>query len=192
MQLPFHKPNSKNTGFLFGFKTNQGSLFLEAIRQVSWNDQTKNGSFKANAKSKDPQKKIVIKMNAIEAGGLLKTLNSQIPFSTVHRSEQGQTAISVYKMKRNVKIGQNEYEVDNVSFNVSKDGSKMGILLNVNEIEAFKIFLVEYIKEVISTDKFSNTDGGETPVESGQEPEKEEEPSKEPSPKTNATDDFGF
>lgn len=185
MQLAFHKPNSKNSGFLFGFKTYQGGLYLEAIRQVSWNDQSKTGSFKENAKSKDPQKKIVIKMNATEAGGLLKTLGSQIPFSTVHKTNNGQTAISVYKIKRNTKIGQNEYEVDNVSFNVSREGSKMGILLNVNEIETFRIFLVEYIKESINKDLVIET------TLNTEEAEEISEPSKTESHESD-NDDFDF
>ena len=49
-------PNSKNTGAAFSFdlakdKKGNAVMYVSMIQQHSWNDKTKSGSFKENAKN---------------------------------------------------------------------------------------------------------------------------------------------
>ena len=70
MKFTLYKPNSKNTGSAFSFdltkdKKENSVLYVSMIQQHSWNDQSKNGSFKENAKN--PEKSGTIKFSPTEA-----------------------------------------------------------------------------------------------------------------------------
>ena len=74
MSISIYKPNSKNTGCAFSFRygvqrDGEPCLFLNAIQQHSWNNDSKTGSFSAN--SSDPSKNLKIKFNEFECGSIL-------------------------------------------------------------------------------------------------------------------------
>jgi hypothetical protein len=147
MQLAFHKPNSKNSGFLFGFKISENKeFFIEAIKQFSWNDETKNGSFKENAKSQDPSKKLSVKLTMFEAGEILNVINSSGAYSTVHVSNKGKTIIACSTKLEEKTVGQNTFKLKRLSFSISKDENKYFMLLAPGELECLRVFLVEFIK----------------------------------------------
>jgi len=55
------------------------------IKQASWNDKAKKGSF---AKNKDnPSKRVIIKLNPAEVGGLIDSIESNREFSNYHTSQ---------------------------------------------------------------------------------------------------------
>lgn len=71
MPLTIFKPNSKNTGsacsWSFNSKGDKKGIFLEMIKQVSWDDTKKTGSFKGG-------EKVNLKLSIVEAGGFLRVL----------------------------------------------------------------------------------------------------------------------
>tara|TARA_Y100000310_G_scaffold251460_1_gene257999 strand:- start:132 stop:641 length:510 start_codon:yes stop_codon:yes gene_type:complete len=55
------------------------------IKQASWDDKTKKGSF---AKNKDnPSKRVIVKLNPTEVGGLLDSIETNREFSNYHTSQ---------------------------------------------------------------------------------------------------------
>ena len=54
--LQFYKPNAKNTGSAcsFSYNKNDKALWVNFIKQSSWNGQTKSGTFKTKNHPADP------------------------------------------------------------------------------------------------------------------------------------------
>lgn len=98
--IQFYKPNSKNTGCAFGFRIGSKSkqnnedlcVYLTAVKQHSWNDKTKNGSFAENAK--DPDKSVIIKFNEVELGGFIYAIRNYEKYNLFHSFEDNKTSIS--------------------------------------------------------------------------------------------------
>ena len=85
MKFTLYKPNSKNTGAAFSFdlakdKKGNAVMYVSMIQQHSWNDKTKSGSFKENAKN--PEKNGTFKLSANDAVNVRSTLNS--PYSSYY------------------------------------------------------------------------------------------------------------
>lgn len=97
--ISIYKPNSKNTGCACSFsRAADGSIFLNAVQQYSWDDKAKTGSFSENAKDKD--KSVSVKLNQWEAGGLIRALNNweqkDTPlFNAFHSHEDNKTSITL-------------------------------------------------------------------------------------------------
>ena len=66
MIVQYYKPNSKNTGCAVSFdigpnqKNKEPCVFVRAIKQFSWNQDKRTGSFSEN--SKNPDKSISLKL----------------------------------------------------------------------------------------------------------------------------------
>jgi hypothetical protein len=141
--LSFYKPNSYNKGsaiqLQFGLKEDDSGLYVSIIKQASWNNSTKRGSFSENAK--DPLKNKKIKLNSTECGAMIRVLNEKIEkWSTVHKSNDKMTSLlfSNY-IKDNVKMGH--------GLNITEKGKESFLIgFNNDESEILKIFLEEYIK----------------------------------------------
>ena len=84
--IQFYKPNPKNTGSACSFWSNyDGSVMTSLIKQASWDNNTKKGSF---AKNKDnPNKRVIVKLNPTEVGGLIDTIETGREFSNYHTSQ---------------------------------------------------------------------------------------------------------
>lgn len=91
--ISFYKPNSKNTGTACSFSSNikDGNIWSSLIKQSSWNENTKTGSFADNIN--DPKKSAKIKFSLTEAAGMLETLDKNIEFSAYHSSDKQITKI---------------------------------------------------------------------------------------------------
>jgi len=91
--ISFYKPNSKNTGTACSFSVNskEGSVWSSLIKQSSWNESTKTGSFSDN--KDNPQKSARIKFSQTEVAGLLETLDKNTEFSAYHSSDKQITKI---------------------------------------------------------------------------------------------------
>ena len=87
MIVQYYKPNSKNTGCAFSFdigannKNQEPCVYIRAVKQHSWNDKTRTGSFSENAK--DPDKSISIKLNENEIGGFIHAVEKYTEFSAI-------------------------------------------------------------------------------------------------------------
>ena len=58
--LQFYKPNSKSTGSACSFSYNKKdkALWVNFIKQASWNDKTKSGTFKGSGPDKKANSKL--------------------------------------------------------------------------------------------------------------------------------------
>lgn len=159
MKFTLYKPNSKNTGSAFSFdlakdKKGNAVMYVSMIQQHSWNDKTKSGSFKENAKN--PEKSGTIKLSANEAGEILSSFKTRIPFVAFHRRNDGQnTDTTIIKFtpwdkKRKIigKDGDEWHETPAFGISVSRNSSQVYKLpLEAGETEVLSELLKKYILE---------------------------------------------
>lgn len=149
--ISFYKPNSKNTGTACSFSVNSkdGSIWSSLIKQSSWNENTKTGSFSDNRDN--PQKSAKIKFSITETAGLLEALDKNIEFSAYHSSDKQVTKIkfSPY-MKDEKQVG--------FSYSVNKESkenveNKQSFLLGFyfNEARLLREFLTYALQSVFRT-----------------------------------------
>ena len=147
MNFSLYKPNSKVTGCAFQFKLgsskgNEKTVYVSAIQQASWNENTKTGSFSENAKN--PEKNLNIKLNENEIGGLLYAIRQYKEFSAVHTFEENKTQISFKPYKK-------QNGTDAFSFSISRNGNqKFGIGIEMGEAETLSEFLKFSLVEIFS------------------------------------------
>lgn len=100
MRIQFYKPNAKVTGSACSFwLSDDGSIMSSLIKQDSWNDKLKRGSF---SKNKDnPAKKVIIKLNLTEAGAIVDSLEKNRKWSGYHQSSKQVTKINFGPYERN-------------------------------------------------------------------------------------------
>ena len=145
MIVQYYKPNSKNTGCAFSFdigsnqKNNEPCIYIRAIKQFSWNNERRTGSFSEN--SKNPEKSISLKINEIEAGGFINAIENYCDFSAFHSFQDNKTSISFkpYSKKDGTKA---------FSFGITRNSAnKFGIGVEMSEayglLEFLKVFLQE-------------------------------------------------
>ena len=145
MIVQYYKPNSKNTGCAFSFdigsnqKNNGPCIYIRAIKQFSWNNERRTGSFSEN--SKNPDKSISLKINEIEAGGFINAIENYCDFSAFHSFQDNKTSISFkpYTKKDGTKA---------FSFGITRNSAnKFGIGVEMSEayglLEFLKVFLQE-------------------------------------------------
>ena len=154
MKYTLYKPNSKNTGAAFSFEVGKSkngdvALYVSMIQQYSWNDATRNGSFKENAKN--PEKSASIKLSVIEAGEFLSSFKTRIPYVAFHKSKDDTTIIKLTPWDKIKKIkeqdGEKSYTTPAFGLNVSRNSSQTFRLpLEAGEIEVLAQFLKEHIK----------------------------------------------
>ena len=145
MIVQYYKTNSKNTGCAFSFdigsnqKNNEPCINIRAIKQFSWNNERRTGSFSEN--SKNPDKSISLKINEIEAGGFINAIENYCDFSAFHSFQDNKTSISFkpYTKKDGTKA---------FSFGITRNcANKFGIGVEMSEayglLEFLKVFLQE-------------------------------------------------
>lgn len=147
MKFSLYKPNAKVTGCAFQFKIGETkgkekTLYVSAIQQSSWNENTKTGSFSDNAKN--PEKNINIKLNENEIGGLLYAIRQYTEFSAFHTFDENKTQISFkpYTKQNGAKA---------FSFSISRNGNqKFGIGIELSEAETLSEFLKFTLVQIFS------------------------------------------
>lgn len=165
MKFTLYKPNSKNTGSAFSFdlakdKKGNAVMYVSMIQQHSWNDQTKSGSFKENAKN--PEKSGTIKLSPTEAGEILSSFKTRIPFLAFHRSGEDTTIIKFTPWDKKKKIkekdGDKWYDTPAFGISVTRNSSQTYKLpLEAGETEALSELFKKYILEsFVVNDSYSN------------------------------------
>jgi hypothetical protein len=91
--IQIYKPTPRVTGTAcsFSFNNLDGNFYLNLIKQASWNDQKKIGSFSENAQN--PEKKVVVKLSKIEVCGILDSLDNNRTADFFHNSENQKLGI---------------------------------------------------------------------------------------------------
>lgn len=161
MSVSLYKAREDMTGMAFSFsrgldqKTKEPRLYIEALKQASWNSKTKNGSFKES--KDDPSKNIRSKFNLFEAGEIIRVLQNGGEWSSFHAFENDKTSIKVCTKPRKVKTstknkktGKYEdkwIEVPAYTFSMVRNGSlSFGIGITQGEAEV----ICEYLKMIIT------------------------------------------
>lgn len=157
MQFSLYKPNAKTTGCCasFNYDAERGSVFVTLIRQASWDDEKKIGSFKANIKNPTN-----IKFNQSEIGGIMYAIENKTNFSTYHKSNAGDTQISFYPyLKEDVLKGF-------ILATTKKSGEnevKLSIGLNLGEAMVLLNFLVLSLTQTFNVQKVKKEEPEPTP-----------------------------
>lgn len=86
--MQFYKANKSNKGCAcsLSFNSKEASLFIQLIKQVSYDEQRHIGSFSGG-------EKVTIKSNLTEIGGFIDSLKRNVDYSTVHQSKDATTQI---------------------------------------------------------------------------------------------------
>ncbi|MGA0317724.1 MAG: hypothetical protein ACO3LB_08575 [Flavobacteriaceae bacterium] len=145
MIVQLYKPNPRNTGCAFscdiGSSNQKGEpcVYVRAVRQFSWDDKKKTGSFSQN--SKNPEASISIKLNEVEIGGLINAIENHTEFSAYHSYEDNKTQISF-------KLWERQGRPNAFSFGIIRNSTnKFGIGVEMSEayclLEFFKFSLQE-------------------------------------------------
>lgn len=84
--IHFYKPNAKVSGSACSFylSDRDGAFFSQFLKQASWNEKARTGSFAKD----DPTKKASIKLTDIEIAGIIDALESDREYSGYHKSEK--------------------------------------------------------------------------------------------------------
>jgi hypothetical protein len=145
MNLQFYKGNKKITGTACSFQAKGASLFVNFIKQHSWNEAKNLGSFRENAKN--PEKSGVVKFTPTEAAGIVDAIDRNAEYSYYHTTKNGNSMGKFCPYIREGKqIG--------YSFNATKENkgdtvNKVGFLIGFSFAEAIlvKQFLLRFISE---------------------------------------------
>ena len=113
---------------------------MRAVKQYSWDDSKRSGSFSGNAK--DPEKSISIKLNEIEVGGFINAITNYKDFSAFHSYEDNKTSISFKPYTK--KDGTEAF-----SFGVTRNSTnKFGIGVEMSEAYGLLEFCKFYLQEL--------------------------------------------
>ena len=193
MNYTIYKPNAKNSGSAFSFDLTTGKndtpvIFVNMILQYSWNDQYKNGSFKENAKN--PEKSAVFALTPTEAGEIISSVRSRVPFTAFHKKDDNTTIINFtpWDKKRKIrgKDGDQFFETPAFGLSVAKNSSqKFSLPLEAGETEMLVLLLEEYIKWA-----FDAAARQYKPREEGGQSNNRQSNNSKPQEKTKLDDDF--
>jgi len=157
--IKFYKPNFKNTGIAVQFKIGLNkkedySIYFNGVKQYSWNQTNRSGSFTEN--SKDPSKIFNIKFNEFEISALISLFESGEKWSVFHGFDNNQTSISFYLSQIE---GKNPRAV--FSFSIVRNGAdKFSGFFELSEtrliIEYFKWYLNKLFDLRMQNDKIFN------------------------------------
>lgn len=159
MRIQFYKPNPKVTGSAASFNTNaKGELWLQMIKQASWDNQTKRGSFAANSKDRD--KTVGLKFNAMEAASFIDVIERNSEFSSVHsvKTANGQ---SITNFRFCPYIAKDTNEQKGFSLSVFKNKNNFIIGFTFAEAVLVKTFMKKFIEQ--SFDGIAE-DGGDAEI----------------------------
>ena len=143
--ISFYKPNSKNTG------TACSSVWGSLIKQSSWNDSKKIGSFSEN--QNNPNKSVKVKFSLTEAAGLLDALERNAEFSAYHTSEKQITKIKLSPYMRDEKQVGFSYAVNKEDKQNSENKQSYLIGFYFNEARLLREFLSYSLNSVFESQR---------------------------------------
>lgn len=149
--ITYYKPNSKNTGTACSFSVNpkDESIWSSLIKQSSWNDAKKIGSFSEN--QNNPNKSVKIKFSLTEAAGILDAIERSAEFSAYHTSEKQTTQIKFSPYIKDDKQVGFSYMVSKVDKQNSENKQSYLIGLYFSEARLLKQFLTYALDSVFES-----------------------------------------
>ena len=154
--ISFYKPNSKNTGTACSFSVNpkDESIWSSLIKQSSWNEAKKIGSFSEN--QNNPNKSVKIKFSLTEAAGLLDALDRNSEFSAFHTSEKQSTQIKLSPYIRDDKQVGFSYIVNKTDKQNSENKQSYLIGFYFSEARLLKEFLSYSLSQTFESQRVEN------------------------------------
>ena len=122
--LQFYKPNPKNTGCGCSFKysAKDDCIFVNMIKQASWDDQTKRGSFAGN--SQNPKMSGSVKLSLTEASDIISAMRRNSELSAFHDSAKQVPRSRFSPYMRPLKDDPTKTAQVGYSFSVSKESKE--------------------------------------------------------------------
>jgi hypothetical protein len=150
-QLQFYKPNKSSTGHAASFSVSNGSLFCSMIKQFSWDEKNRSGTFSEN--KDNPTKKLSTKLSAFEAGSIINVIKNCTKFSTFHTSKDQSLSINFapWQNQEGALMGFG-FMIDKKSKTDSSVAGKFSLSLTLGESEVLALYLTEYIKSTFEDD----------------------------------------
>lgn len=154
--ISFYKPNNKNTGTACSFSVNpkDESIWSSLIKQSSWNDSKKIGSFSEN--QNNPNKSVKIKFSLVEAAGMLNALEKNVEFSAYHTSEKQSTQIKLSPYIRDDKQVGFSYVVNKTDKQNSENKQTYLIGFYFNEAALLKEFIKYALNSIFENQRIEN------------------------------------
>lgn len=161
--IQFYKPNPRNSGSACSFyKTRDGAIMFSIIKQASWDDSKKTGSFQKN--KTDPKGNVKVKLSLAEVAGILESIDKDSEFKEFHNSANQTTQIRFAPY-----LDKNTNERKGFSLSVSKQTKdsqdKLSFVIGLTFKEAR--LLREYLVYIIH-DSFANPIKGKGDREEGE------------------------
>jgi hypothetical protein len=154
--ISFYKPNSKNTGTACSFSVNQKdeSIWSSLIKQSSWNENKKIGSFSEN--QNNPNKSVKIKFSPTEAAGILDAIERRGEFSAFHTSEKQSIQIKFAPYIKDDKQVGFSYVVNKTDKQNSENKQSYLIGLYFNEARLLRQFLSYALDSIFESQRIEN------------------------------------
>ena len=186
--VQFYKPNPRNSGSACSFyKTRDGAIMFSIIKQASWDESRKTGSFQKN--KADPKGNVKVKLSLAEAAGILEAVDKDVEFKEYHNSQNQSIQIRFAPY-----VDKNTNERKGFSLSVNKTGKdsqeKLSFIIGLTFKEAR--LLREYMVYIIH-DSFANPIKQNAESESSGEEAVTETPAPTPKPPQQSSgDDIDF
>jgi len=185
--IQFYKPNPKNTGSGCSFKISvkDDCVFVNLIKQSSWDESKKRGSFAGN--SQNPKMSASVKLSSTEVGDIISAMRRNAEFTGFHDSAKQVTRIKFSPYMRATKDNPSETAQVGYSFSVSKESKenaqdKTSFLMGFTFGEAVKLecyFTLSLAK--IFEKAIQDQDNRSAAIPPAASPKKEEAPKQESS-----------
>lgn len=154
MLYTLFKPNPSSSGGLAKFKISKTKrddtwevvLFVEFVPQKGWNAERKLGSF-------DPEKKRFIALNPTEAGEIIHSIETNIPFQSYHKSGDKGCWIKFGSFQKTRTFGRSgdkgfwQGKTNNFAIGISEPGTSISVPIEPGEARCLVQLLSSYIKE---------------------------------------------
>ena len=122
--IQFYKPNPKNTGCGCSFKISvkDDCVFVNLIKQSSWDESKKRGSFAGNAQN--PKMSASLKLSSTEVADIISAMRRNSEFNGFHDSPKQVTRIKFSPYMRASKDNPSEMNQVGFSMSVSKESKE--------------------------------------------------------------------
>ena len=148
----FFKANAKNTGAALIIDTNVNSkdstridTYLKIVRQVSWDDKNKTGTFKDNMEK--PGQFANISLSVDEMSSIIYAIDSKTKFSAYHAYNDKATTLNLIKKEYTDKDGvTSDYFILNINQDPKNKDAAISISLSMGEMQTIRVIAEEVVR----------------------------------------------
>jgi len=143
------------------------------IKQASWDSNTKKGSF---AKNKDnPNKRVIVKLNPTEVGGLIDSIETNREFSNYHTSQNQTLQIKFSPYLRNGEQVGFSFSVFKQDKQDSSNKASYVIGFTYSEARYLKEFLIYVLRKIFEKEHESHLKNQKEKIKDVMKKKREEE-----------------